>query len=56
MTNAVQVGVGNRADWRKMRTLNVNGTDVAVDRGDARNVYDTGGLFFSLSYVRVFGE
>lgn len=56
MTNAVQVGVGNRADWRKMKSLNVNGTDVAVDGGDARNVYDTGGLFFTLSYVRVFGE
>lgn len=56
MSNAVQFGVGNRADWRKLKTLNVNGEEVSFQKGDMGNRYDTEGLFFQISYVRVFGE
>lgn len=54
--NAVQLAVGNRADMRKLRSLEVNGAAIPFDRSLSVNDLYTEGLFFQLSYVRYFGE
>lgn len=53
--NAIEFGIGSRADWRKLKSLNVNGADESFDKGDISNLYETSGMFFQLSFVRAIG-
>jgi hypothetical protein len=52
-TNSIQFAFGNRADWRKLKSLTVNEETMDLPY---EYRFDTEGYFLQLSFVHVFGE